>query len=175
MDIGGSGGNHVGSVDRVKGNLVAHHLKVEQSVRPLSHYVEVGYRALRAAQLRHDAVLVHLHAADSQTVHGDYTVASLHTYFLARAFAYHLQHHERILHHVEAHADALKVSAERLIEFLSVLSVSVCGVRIELAKHTVDGIFHKFFLVYAVHVEAGHGKFRHLQFSHLCKVHVAKA
>ena len=173
--VAGSRRYHVSSINRVDGYLVAHHLKVQHTVCATAHNVKVGYGALRPAQFGHDAVAVHLHTGYGHTINSNDAVAGQHPRTLARAFAYNLQHHEGILHHIKTHANALKVATERFVQLFGILGIGVRRVRVEFAEHAVNGVLGQFLLVHTVNIEAGDGHLCHLQFFDLLKVHIAKA
>ena len=172
-DVADGGVEHIARIKGVERDFVADDVKEDGFFNASSDDFQPCFRAFRSAEDGHDGVTVHFHAGDDTVVASDDSVARQDAHFLTRSFPDDLQHEQGVFDHVETDADAFKVSGERFVEFLRVGGVGVGGVRVKFGENAVDGIFHEFFLVHAVHVETGDGDLCHLQFLDLLKIQVA--
>ena len=167
--------HHIRALNGMHGDFVALHGEVEHFGHAAAHDAEGHFRVFRPAQFLHDVGAVHLHAGNSVLVYEDDAVAGKDARPLARPFGNGLYHDERVFHHVELHADALETAFEGFVEFFCFFGIGIGGMRVEFFKHSANGIFGKFLLVHAVHVERGDGRLRHLQFFELLKVDIVEA
>ena len=175
MDVADAGGDDVGRVDRVDGNLVARHLKRQGRFHAATHHAKHHLGVFRSAEQAHDAVAVHLHAGDGAAVDTHDAVASHDASPFAGAFGRWLDDNERVVEHIKLHTDALEVAFQRFVEFAGLLGIGVGGMRVEFGEHAVDGILHEFFLVDTVDVEIRDGQLCKLQFAELFHINVGLA
>ena len=155
-DIAYARTKHIGGVEREDGNLVALHFELQRVLDARTHHLQVGNGATRTAQTAHNLLAAHLHAGNRCVVHAHDTVAGHDAHSLGRASRHGLNDHERVLNHVELHANAVKRTRQRFGHLFGLLRCGVGRVRIQLLQHAADGIFHQFLLVHAVHIEVGH-------------------
>ena len=144
--------DHVGSIHRVDGNLVAHHVEVQSVAYLTSHHAQIHVASLLAAQAVHDFLTRHLHAGYRSVVDRHDAVACQYAHLLAGSLGYRLDDHKSVLEHVELHAYSLERTFERLGELLRLLGIGVGRVRVELFQDAVDGILGQPLAIYAIHV-----------------------
>ena len=106
--VADGGLQHIDGIDRLDGYLVALHVERQGVLDAQAHHLEAGYGALGAAQTAHDVLAAHLHTGNGGIVDTHDAVARQYAYFLRRAFGDGLDDHQRVFHHIELHADALK-------------------------------------------------------------------
>ena len=82
LDVAYLGSNHIGSVERVYGNLVACHAEGQLLIIPTAHDTQLHYRTLGATQAFHDFVACHLYSGDSRVVHRHDAVARQYAHLL---------------------------------------------------------------------------------------------
>ena len=161
-DIADARANHIGSINRLDGNLITDNSKLQHILDTLTNDAQVDLRAFRATQTLHDLLLRHLDTSDSCIIYQDDTVACQDAHFLRGPIRNRLDNEQGILDHIKLHTNSLEISIQRLIEAFHFLWREIAGMWIELIQHAPNSIFHQFLLVNTIHIEIGNG--------HLCKL-----
>ena len=165
-DIADTWTDHIGGIDGLHGNLVAHNGKLQQILDALTDDAQTHLRALRATEALHDLLLRHLHTSDGRIIDQHNTVACQDAYLLRRTIRNGLNHEQGVLDHIELHTDALEIAIQGLAEIFHLLWGEITGMGIELVEHATDGILHQFPFIDTIHIEITDGNLGILQFAH---------
>ena len=171
--VADGGADHVGGVDGLEGNFVAHDGERQHARDAAAHHAEPHLGAPLAAQAAHNLVAAHLHAGYGGVVDADDAVAGQHAHLFRGAVGDGLDDQQRVAVHVELHADAVEGALERLHHLLGLLGGRIGGVGIEAAEHSPDGVLREVVGADGVHIYVLYGIFGHLQLAH--RLHVGAA
>ena len=154
--------NHIGSIDRLDGNLVASNNKQQGVGNAATNNAQVDFRSLGTTQTTHNLLLGHLHTSNSRIVDGDDTIASQDTHLLRRTSADGLNDQQGILYHIKLNTNAFEVALQRFIGFLHLFGSKVTAMRIQLFYHASDAVLHQFLFVNTIDVQVVDSHFGNL-------------
>ena len=144
---------HIGGIDGLHGNLRTDNGELQQILDALTDNSQMHYRTFRTAQALHNLLFRHLHARNGGVIDGDDAVARYDAHLLGGTVGNGLDDEQRVLNHVELHADALEIATEGLVGILYLLGGHVTGVGIKFVKHPSDSVLGEFLLVDAVYIK----------------------
>ena len=161
-DVADAGTNHVRSVDRLDGNLVADYCERQAVLDARADDAQNHLGVFGTTKSAHYLLLRHLHAGNGSIVDADDAVAGYNAHLFGGAVGDGLDDHQRVVNHVELHAYALEVAVQRFVHLLHLLGIGVGGVGVELLQHAPDGVLHELGLVDGVDIEVVGGNFGNL-------------
>ena len=162
-DVSDARTNHIRRIHGGYRNLVTLHLECKLVLDATAHDGKIHRGSLRTTKALHDFLLAHLHTRNSRIIHRNDAVAGYDSHLLGRTIHYGLDNEQGVIYHIKLYADAIETAIQRFIHRLGFLGCGIRGMRVELFKHTSDGIFHELVLIHTIHIEIGNGDFRPTQ------------
>ena len=161
-DIAYLGTEHVGSIDGVDRNLVAHYSEQQGVCYLPPDDAQADLSSLGTTQTTHDFLFRHLDTCNNSVVNLDYAVASQDAYLLRRTVGDRLDDQQGVLYHVELYTNALEVTLQGFVGCFYLLGGKVAAVGVQFFQHTPNAVFYQFLFVNAVDIEVVDGHFGNL-------------